>query len=166
MQRYLESTENLIGLWDFGWLEHSAIELPSAITWQALVASYIDSDYFQTSFLPPDTRAPGIHGPFNQNQIRVDDFELLSVDEFYQRIQVIRQPQGFSEPADDEQWRQVGDLLAKLQPDFQWLIQLRLSEDDEDRFHDAGFVLGIIFREFLLANPQSERAYRLVFSLD
>lgn len=166
MKCYVESTESLIGLWDFGWLDHCELKLPSGITWQEVVAAYIASESFQTSFLPPEEKSPGIHGPFKHDRISVEDFELLSVEEFYQRIQEIRQPDGFSEPADDEQWRQVGDVLSRIQPDFQWLIRLRLNEDDEDRFHDWGFVLGIVFREFLLANTESQRAYRLVFSLD
>ena len=166
MNCHVETTDNLIGLWGFGWLDHCELKLPNGNTWQEVVASYIGSESFQTSFLPPDEKSPGIHGPFKQNQISVDDFELLSVEEFYERIQEIRQPEGFTEPADDEQWRQVGDLLAKIQPKYEWLIQLRLNEKSEERFHDWGFVLGIVFREFFLANPQSETAYRLVFSLD
>lgn len=166
MKCYVETTDNLIGLWDFGWLDHGEVSLEPSDTWEGAVAAYLTSESFQTSFLPPEDKDAGIHGPFKQDQIAVEDFELLSVDEFYQRIQEIRQPEGFSEPATDDQWRQVGDLLAKVQPQFKWLIGLRLIETDEERFHDWGFVLGIVFREFLLTNPNSERAYRLVFSLD
>lgn len=166
MKCYVQTTDNLIGLWDFGWLDHRELKLPKVETWKEFVAAYIESDAFQTFFLPPEPRSEGIHGPFNLGEIRVDDFDLLSVDEFYKQIQQIRQPEGFDEPADDAQWRQVGDLLAKIQPKYEWLIQLRLNESNEEKFHDIGFILGIVFREFLLANPQSETAYRLVFSLD
>ena len=166
MKCYVKTTDNLIGLWDFGWLDHGEVKLRKADTWQDVVDRYIESDAFQTSFLPPDQKDPGIHGPFKHDAIGKDDFELLSIDEFYEQIQQIRQPGGFTQPADDEQWRQVLDLLAKVQPRYEWLIRLRLDEHDIGRFHDWGFVLGIIFREFVLANPDSERAYRLVFSLD
>ena len=94
-----------------------------------------------------------------------DDFSLVSIDEFYQDIQTIRQPAGFDEPVSDDQWRDVGDRLAAIQPKFEWLIRLRLTEEDSEKFHDWGFVLDI-FREYLLANPNSPRVARLTFGFD
>ena len=161
-----QPSRHLLQLWDYGWLDYNKFELPACADWQAAVTSYLDSESFATSFVGPDLEhAPELHGPFWRSLITVDDFELLNVAEFYDQIRRIRHPEGFSESASDEQWQAVEQLVGKVQPRYTWLIRLHLTEDDEDKFHDWGFVL-TIFREFLLANPKSEQVSRLVFGYD
>lgn len=126
----------------------------------------MQDESFQTSFVGPEfERAELLHGPFWRSSVNVEDFLLLNPDEFYEDIQTIRQPSNFREPVGDDQWKAVGDLLKTIQPQFEWLIKLSLTEKDSDKFHDSGFVLDI-FREYLLANPNSSRVMRLAFGYD
>jgi hypothetical protein len=90
------------------------------------------------------------------------DIELLGAAEFYEHIRGVRQPEGFSEPASDEQWQAVERLVGEVQLRYMWIIRLRPTEEDSDKFHDWGWVLEI-FREFLLVNAGSSQVSRLVF---
>ena|SRR5215217_2036486 len=161
-----QQSRQLFPLWDFGWLDHSELRLPACRESQDVVAAYLSSDRFATSFVGPnEEKAPDLHGAFWRASIGVSDFLLISKTEFYDHIQAIRQPQGFSEPASDEQWQTGERVIAAIQPRYTWIMMLRLTEESEESFHEWGFVL-TIFREFLLANPDAEHVSRLVFGYD
>jgi hypothetical protein len=156
----------LLPLWDYGWLDFNEIVLPPCNQPQELIEAYLKSDTFGTSFVGQELDdAPMLHGAFWRTSIAASDFQLIDSDTFYEQIQRIRQPEGFGESVDEEQWSAVEELVTKLERQNQWLIMLNLTEDNADKFHDWGFVL-TIFREFLLANPNSENVVRLVFGYD
>lgn len=156
----------LLPLWDYGWLDLNKIKLPSCSQPQELIEAYLNSNWFGTSLVGQELDdAPTLHGAFWRTSIEANDFQLVDSATFDAQIQSIRQPEGFSEPVNEEQWSPVEHLVTELKHQYQWLIMLRLTEDDGDKFHDWGFVL-TIFREFLMANPNSENAVRLVFGFD
>jgi hypothetical protein len=161
-----QPARHLLQLWDFGWLDHNEFNLPACDEWRDTITSYLGSESFATSFVGPDLEhEPELHGPFWRSLITINDFELLSVAGFYEHVRRIRHPKGFLEAVSDEQWQAVEHLVGEMQPRYVWLIRLRLTEDDSDKFHDWGYVL-TIFREFLLVNPRSEQVLRLVFGYD
>ena len=156
----------LLPLWDYGWLDLNEIRLPPCGQPRELIEVYLSSNYFRTSFVGQELDdAPELHGAFWSASVEANDFQLIDSATFDAHIERIRQPEGFSEPVDEEQWSAVKELVTKLKGQYQWLIMLRLTEDDGDKFHDWGFVLDI-FREFILANPNSENVVRLVFGFD
>jgi hypothetical protein len=157
----------LFSLWDYGWLDYNEIKLAPCNQTRELIDSYLSSDIFGTSFVGPELNndEQTLHGPFWRTSITADDFQVIDSDTFYAQIRSVQQPEGFDEPADEEQWRAVENLISKVKSQYQWLIMLRLTEDDADKFHDWGYVL-CVFREFLLANPNSEDVARLVFGFD
>ena len=156
----------LLPLWDYGWLDLNEFKLPPCGQARKLIEAYLKSNYFGTSFVGQKLDdAPNLHGAFWRDSITADDFQLIDSATFDAQIQSIRQHEGFDEPVSAEQWSAVENLMTKLKSQHQWLIMLRLTEDDGDKFHDWGFVLWV-FREFLLANPNSENVVRLVFGYD
>jgi hypothetical protein len=161
-----ESQRQILPLWDYGWLDLNEIKLPPCGQPRELIEAYLNSKEFGTSFVGKEIDdAPTLHGPFWRNSITADDFQIIDSDTFYTQIRRVRQPEGFDEPANEEQWSAVENLISKLEPQYQWLIMLRLTEDDVDKFHDWGFVLSV-FREFIFANPNSENVVRLIFGYD
>jgi hypothetical protein len=156
----------LLSLWDYGWLDYNEIKLSPCNQPSELIEAYLNSNTFGTSFIGPEFNdAPTVHGPFWRTSISADDFQVIDSDTFYAQIRRIQQPESFNEPASEEQWSAVESLISKLESQYQWLFMLRLTEDDADKFHDFGFVLWV-FREFILANPNSEDVTRLVFGYD
>jgi hypothetical protein len=156
----------LLSLWDYGWLDHNEFLLPPCSNSQEVVATYLRSDSFGTSFVGPSLdQAEDLHGPFRRELIAPTDFQLVSPGEFHDQVQSIRHPEGFSEPASDEQWRAVELLISELEKRYRWILRLGLTDDNAEKFHDWGYVLNI-FQEFLLANPNSEPVSRLVFGYD
>lgn len=151
----------LLSLWDnYGWLDYNEIKLSPCNRPEELVDAYLSSNSFGTSFVGPELDdAPTLHGPFWRTSITADDFQVIDSDTFYAQIRSVRQP------ASEEQWAAVENLISKLKSQYQWLFMLRLTEDNADKFHDWGFVLSV-FREFILANPNSENVARLVFGYD
>ena len=164
----IQPSRQLFPLWDYGWLDHNEFKLAACCDPPKLTEAYLCSDSFGSSFVGPtleETEASLLHGPFWRNLVTASDFQLISLDDFYGEIQEIRQPVGFSKAATDEQWQTVELLISRLALQYKWIINLRLTEQDSARFHDWGFVL-MIFREFLLANPDSEQVSRLIFGYD
>lgn len=156
----------LLPLWDYGWLDYNELKLTSCGQPRELIAVYLSSYSFGTSFVGPELEnAPMLHGPFRRDLITADDFQVIDADTFDAQIQSIRRQKGFDEPVDEDQWRAVENLISKLKSQYQWMFMLRITEADADKFHDWGFVLWV-FREFILANPNSEKAARLVFGYD
>ena len=156
----------LLSLWDYGWLDYHKIKLPPCNQPRELIDLYLKSNSFGTSFVGPELDdTPTLRGPFWRTSIAANDFQVIDSDTFYAQIVRVRQPEGFNEPADEEHWIAVENLISKLEAQYQWLFMLRLTEDDADKFHDWGFVLWV-FREFILANPHSENVARLVFGYD
>ena len=162
----VQPSRNILSLWDHGWCDCNELELPRSESWQEVVRAYLQDTSFQTSFVGPELEhAELLHGPFWRAEVNPEDFRLLAVEEFYEDVQSIRQPPNFLEPVSDDQWRDVGDRLKMIQPNFEWLIKLRLTEIDTNKHHDWGFVL-TIFREYLFANPNSAQVSRLTFGYD
>ena len=161
-----DTSRNLILLWDYGWLDRSVVAIPPCDQPSDVVAAYLRSDDFGTSFvgLQP-TVTPDLHGPFWRASITPDDFYLLSSEQFAAAVATIRQPEDFTSPADDAQWQAVEQVTSSLARSHQWIFALRLTEEDRDHWHEWGFVL-TIFREFLFADPGSDRLERCVFGYD
>lgn len=156
----------LLPLWDYGWLDHDEITLAPCSQPRELIDAYLQSNYFGSSFVGPSTdHTSDLHGPFWRSLITPNDFRLIGAAEFADQVQRVRQPEGFPEPVDSEQWQAVETLVAQLQQKYSWLIALGLTEDDTGRFHEWGYVHSI-FREFILANPDSAPVSRLVFGYD
>ena len=151
-------------LWGFGWAYHDDVLLSKFDSPSSLIDSYIQSSQFQTSFLKVGLAA-GLHGPFQSSSLTVSDFRQVSNDEFMKKIDAVRQPPGFTVAASDEQWIRLLAIVKQmtLKP---WLFVLTRTEEDKELFHEWGFVLGIVFREFLAGSPEDCKIERLVISLD
>lgn len=160
------SSRNLISLWDYGWLDRNEVVIPRCDSASEVISAYIRSDSFGTSFVGPQLNLePDLHGPFLRASITPDDFQLISADQFATEIRAIRQPEGFTSPADDTQWQAVERVTSELARENRWIFALRLTEKDSQRFHDWGFVLDV-FREFLFANPASDQLSRCIVGYD
>lgn len=145
---------------------HNEIELAPSSQPEQLIQAYLASDTFGTSFVGPSLEeTPTIHGPFFRSSVVANDFQLIDSAAFYRQINDTRKPDGFSEPATEEQWGAVEKLVSELERQYIWLFKLRLTEDNSDRFHEWGFAL-TVFREFILANANSANVARLVFGYD
>jgi hypothetical protein len=157
----------LLSLWDdYGWLDYKEIKLSPCNRPEQLIDTYLSSNIFGTSFVGPELDdAPTLHGPFWRTSITADDFQVVDSDTFYAQIRSLRHPEALDMPATEEQWAAVENLISELKSQYRWLFILRLTEDDADKLHDWGFVLWV-FREFVLANPNSENVARLVFGYD
>lgn len=155
----------MIKLWDYGWLEHSVVEVEPALTSTECIENYISCRDFRTSFFDSPVDAD-IHGPFRATALEVEDFVLVGKSEFLSRVHEARRPPGFSEQASDDQWDRVSQVAQELCTRSEWLFYLRRTETSTELFHDWGFVLGAVFREFLAASPSSRSLHRLVISMD
>jgi hypothetical protein len=162
----VQPARNLLPLWDHGWCDCNELELGPSQSWQEVVSSYLRDESFGTSFVGPEfEHTEFLHGPFWRSKVNAGDFVLLNPVEFYEDLQTIRQPSNFQEPVSDAQWTAVEDRLERLRSESEWVIKLRLTEIDSDRFHDWGRVLDI-FREYLFANPNLSGVTRLTFGYD
>lgn len=160
------TSRNLVSLWDYGWLDCSVITIPPCDQPPDVIVAYLGSEHFGTSFVGPQSDvAPDIHGPFWRASISPDDFCLLSPEQLAATVATIRQPEDFTSPADDAQWQVVEQVTSSLARSHQWIFALRLTEEDRDHWHEWGFVL-TIFREFLFADPGSNRLERCIFGYD
>jgi hypothetical protein len=161
-----QTPRNLLSLWDYGWCEHERLALPRCQSPQEFIGAYRHSDAFGTSFVGPESpHTPELHGPFPSSSIYESDFELVAPQRFHGLIAAIPQTSGFTQPPSSDQWQAVQRLASEVSGRHTWLFSLRLTEDDQSRFHDWGFVL-TIFREFICASPDTEFAERLVFGYD
>jgi hypothetical protein len=162
-----ETTRNLLPLWDYGWCDHARISLARCHSPEDVIREYLHSPAFGTSFVGPADVAtiPEIHGPFPRATLSEADFELITPQRFWQEVSAIRQPEGFTSAASDEQWQAVQQLASEVSGGSAWLFILRLTEKDSSRFHEWGGVL-FIFREFLCASPDTGFVERLVFGYD
>ena len=161
-----DAPRNLIHLWDYGWLDRDEVTIPSCNTVSEVIAAYFRSESFGTSFVGPlPDRFPDLHGPFQRSAVSEDDFIPISSSEFAAHLRALRQPDGFTSPADDDQWRAVENAASELERNHSWLIMFRLTEQHREKFHEWGSVLDI-FREFLFANPHSERLSRFIIGYD
>ena len=145
---------------DYGWLNYSEVAISPCDTVSEIVSAYIRSNSFGASFIgPQNDRQLELHGPFWRASITPDDFQLISPDQFAAAFQAIRQPEGFTSPANDTQWHAVEEVTSRLVNTNRWILMLRLTEKDSDHLHDWGFVF-TVFREFLFANPDSDHLFR------
>lgn len=152
-------------LWDFGWVDYEPVLLAGVDTASNAPSAYVSSPAFGTSFVGPQRDDfSDIHGPFRREAVSAADFAVLSPIEFRRKVSELRQPDGFAEPASDEQWATVEAVLADICDRCIAIYMLRLTEQDHDRFHDWGYVL-TIFREFILVEPDLT-VTRLVFGYD
>jgi len=155
----------LLSLWDFGWLDYESMSLAGVRAAGDAPSAYVASPAFGTSFVGPQRDDfSDAHGPFRRDAVSAADFVVLSPTEFRRRVSEIRQPDGFAEPASDEQWAPVEALVADISGRCTALYMLRLTEQDHERFHDWGYVL-TIFREFICVEPDLS-VTRLVFGYD
>ncbi len=155
----------LLPLWDFGWVDYESMTLAGVHTPSDAPSAYVGSPAFGTSFVGPQRDDfSDAHGPFRRGAVSASDFVALTPSEFRRRVSEIRRPDGFAEPASDEQWAPVDALVADISTRCIALYVLRLTERDHDRFHDWGHVL-TIFREFICVEPDLS-VTRLVFGYD
>jgi hypothetical protein len=157
---------NLIHLWDYGWLDRDEVAIPSCETISEVIAAYIRSESFGTSFVGPrPDLTPELHGPFRRSAVSEADFVSLSSSEFLNELRTLCQPDGFTSAADNDQWRALEHAASEFERNHSWIIMLCLTEKHCERFHEWGSVL-YIFREFLFANPYSERLSRFIVGYD
>ena len=162
----IQSSRNLLPLWDYGWCDHERITLSRCHSPKDVIDNYLCSNAFGTSFIGLESDyTPGIHGPFKSSSISDSDFELVTPQRFQELIALINQSPAFTEPPSKGQWQSVQSLVSEMINRHKWLFRLCLTENDQDYFHDFGFIL-LIFREFIFANPNSEFVERLVFGYD
>ena len=158
---------NLLPLWDYGWMDCGEIVIPRCDSYKTAISAYIASDDFGTSFVGPDRdHSPDLHGPFRRSAIRVEDFVLLTPEQFAGNLAALRQPDGFSVAASDAQWQSVKSVADQVLRQSSWILKLCLTEKNIGVFHDWGFVLGHVFREFIFGSPEHDRLTRIVISLD
>ncbi|MGA2498716.1 MAG: hypothetical protein ABSH20_13305 [Tepidisphaeraceae bacterium] len=159
----IKAPRDLVHLWDYGWLNCDEVVIPPCNSVSEVISAYVRSDSFGTSFVGPlPDPMPELHGPFWRKGVAEDDFQLISTSQFAMELRAIRQHEDFGSPVDDTQWQAVEYVTSKLEQHSKWLIALRLTEKHREKFHDWGFVLWL-FREFLFANPNSDRLSRCVF---
>ena len=146
-------------LWEFGWCDYDRLVIPQTKVAEDVIRAYLQShDFGVDCQLRPE---PELHGPFWRAQISEVDFELISPERFEELIEPIRR----IETVSDERWQAIQRLVSEVRAGNSWFFSLRFTEDDSDRFHDWGWVLGL-FREFICASPDSGFAERLVFGYD
>jgi len=141
-------------LWDYGWLQHECIGLPTSSSDFELIQEYVHSPAFHTSFLPNDKDETGIHGPFCADLITAADYILLDKTDLEHYLQSVT----LSESLEDDEIERT-KLLKHLRTAFQENTQcyvLRVDERNTELFHDWGWVL-LIFREFLFVDLQLQR---------
>ena len=151
-------------LWDYGWAHKDDISIMPPASPSALIDAYLQSPEFKTTFLD-EKIAENIHGPFQRSSLVASDFLQVSPQDFLDRLESARLAPGFTRPPDKDQWRDVL-IVARQMVLNPWLFVLARTEKDANLFHDWGFVLGAIFREFLAGAQGSDKIERLVISLD
>lgn len=156
---------SLLPLWDYGWCDYARLAIPKRKMATEVIRDYMRSEAFGTSFVDPSLGDGQelYHGPFHRALISETDFELVSPQRFEELFEAIRYIE--VEPVSDIQWLQVRKLVSEIHDRNSWFFRLRLTEDDFDRHHEFGNILGV-FREFICASPDSDFAERLVFGYD
>jgi hypothetical protein len=158
--------QNRLGVWDFGWCDHERIALSRAHSPEEVIRAYCNNDVFGTTFIYPESPiASECHGPFLRSALSESDFELITPQRFRDAIADVLQFSGFAGLPSAEACQAVRRLTDDVSSRHEWLFMLRFTEDDKDRFHEAGWVLNL-FREFICASPDAEYAERLVFGYD
>ncbi|WP_306600406.1 hypothetical protein [Geothrix sp. 21YS21S-2] len=156
----------ILPLWHYGWCDHDCLPVPPSHSPEEVIAHYIQSDEFGTSFVGPKRDSlVDIHGPFLRAAISHSDFELISHKEFSYLLASIRQPSGFSSPASDDDWKPVLYLASEVVKRNECCFKLRFTENDFEKFHEWGSVLDV-FREFIFVKAGCEAFERLVFGFD
>ena len=157
---------DLLRLWDYGWLDVDEVVIPRCHSVSEVIEAYVNSPSFGRSFAgPPPDAVPELHGPFWRASVAVDDFRLIDSSQFAVELESIRRQEQFDSPPDDNQWQAVREVTSNLERTSKWIIALRLTEQDREKFHDWGFVLWL-FREFLFGNEGCDRLGRCIFGYD
>ena len=151
-------------LWDCGWVDQSLILLPDVKSAAEVPEAYYRSPEFETSFVSHEPRSPGIHGPFSKTALAGSDFVLITAPEFRAKVAEIRQPEGFYEPASNEQWIPVEALVSEQCDRSIAIYMLRFTEEDRERHHDWGWIYHV-FREFICVQSNLTIT-RVVFGQD
>ena len=153
----------VVHLCDYIWLANDSVQLPIAPSDTALLAQYVVSPAFHTSFLPSDNDETGIHGPFLADRIKPSDFMPLEEPELEDYLASVQ----FSQtPEEDETQRArvLPDLRSPFQRGSRCFV-LKVDERNEELFHDWGWVF-TIFRELVFAASERDCLERFIIGCD
>jgi len=152
-------------IWDYGWLAGDEVELLPAASERDLVAQYVASTAFHTSFLPSDKDETGIHGPFVAGRIAPTDFEPFEESVLRDYLAALLYSPEWDSPASEEQFAAVLEQLQKPFAQGMRCFLLKFDEASSDLHHDWGFVL-TVFREFLFLGRRPGLITRFVIGYD
>ena len=152
-------------IWDYGWLASDELELSPAASDRDLVAKYLASSAFHTSFLPSDKDETGIHGPFIAGRIAPTDFVPLDESGLRDYLAALLYSSEWDSPATEEQFALVLEQLRRPFAEGMRCFLLRFDETCSDLHHDWGFVL-TVFREFLFVGHRPGFIRRFVIGYD
>lgn len=152
-------------IWDYGWLATDDVELSPAPSDRDLVAQYVASAAFHTSFLPSDKDETDIHGPFVAGRIAPNDFVPFEESDLRDYLAALLYSPEWESPATEEQFAAVLEQLRKPFAQGLRCFRLRFDETCSDLHHDWGFVL-TVFREFLFLGRSPSVVTRFVIGYD
>ena len=152
-------------IWDYGWLSSNQLQLPPAPSARSLIASYIASPQFGTSFLPSDKDESTIHGPFVRSRISSDDFVLFEEAALQPYLDQLLLSPEWEKPASPDQCSAVSAALRAAFQQSAICYRLRFDETSSSEQHEWGFVF-TVFRELLFAQPESGHVTRFIIGYD
>jgi hypothetical protein len=152
-------------IWDYGWLSRDELQLPSAPSPLPLIATYIESPQFGTSFLPSDKDESSIHGPFVRSRISSDDFVLLEEAALQPYLDQLLLSSEWDRPATPDQCSAVSAALRAAFRESAICYRLRFDETSSSLHHEWGFVF-TVFRELLFLQPEPGHVTRFIIGYD
>jgi hypothetical protein len=152
-------------IWDYGWLSRDEFQLPPDPSAPSLIASYVASRQFGTSFLPSDKDESSIHGPFVRSRISSDDFILFEEAALQPYLDQLLLSPEWDKPATAEQCSAVSAALRAAFEESAVCYRLRFDETSSSLHHEWGFVF-TVFRELLFLQPESGHVTRFVIGFD
>jgi hypothetical protein len=152
-------------IWDYGWLSRDELQLPPAPSAPSLIASYVASPHFGTSFLPSDKDESSIHGPFMRSRISSDDFVLFEEAALQPYLDQLFLSPEWNKPATPDQCSAVSAALRAAFEGSAICYRLFFDETSSSLHHEWGFVF-TVFRELLFLQPESGHVTRFVIGYD
>lgn len=159
----METAHIVIRLWDYGWLHHDRVKLPTAASDTDVIERYVGSPAFHTSFLPNERDETGIHGPFVAERIKAADFLPLQNAELGSYLKSVELSDLPGEDA-TERAKASSYLRAAFDGGHMCYV-LRRDERNSELFHEWGSVF-FLFREFLFIGSERDCVERFVIGCD
>ena len=152
-------------IWDYGWLAGDEVEVPAGRSDRDVLAHYVESGAFHTSFLPSEKDEAGIHGPFLAERISANDFAPFDEAALEGYLRTLLYSPEWDRPASPEQFATVLQQLRKPFSDGMRCFVLSLDESRSELNHEWGFVL-TVFREFLFLGQRPGIIRRFIIGYD